>query len=295
MMNPVSGTNDTDNTRTTIEQFFESRGWEYEIYETKKDENLRQRVMKAVNDGVDIVVAAGGDGTVSAVVGGMVNTQVPMGILPLGTGNALARGLNIPLALPDALALLGDSNQIFTMDVIQLGDDYYCLNVSIGVSAMTMRDTPRAEKRKFGMLAYLRRGIESLIKSRMHRFNLVVDQTKFQLAASELLIANDKLLGMQPLIDGVEINAGDGKLELFIVRAQSLRDYVGVVSHFILRRKSETAELNYLPIHESALIRSVRPLPVQADGEMIGETPVEVKLIPGALKVIVPAAKNGGK
>ncbi len=293
VLNPVAGVTDTDNARDLISAFCDEQGWECEIHETKADEDLRGVIKKAVKDGANMVLVAGGDGTVSSAVNGVINTDTPLGIIPTGTGNALARDLGIPLTVKEALALFGKEHNIQSLDAMLVSEKYYVLNVSIGISAETMLSTPRQEKRRFGMFAYLWRAVGSVIRSRMHRFTVSVDDRKVRFSASEVMIANDKLLGLQPQIEGVDIKADDGRLDMFIVRAQSARDYLNVLFRFLLRRQPHgDPNLRYIDIKDKIEIRANLGLPVQADGEVIGKTPVEIKLVPQALKVIVPIKKD---
>lgn len=295
VLNPVAGLTDADSTKEQIVQFCEDRGLEYDIHETQKDEDVSQLVRDTLERGVDLVIAAGGDGTVSGVVAGMINSKVPMGILPGGTGNALARELSIPLDLSDALGLFESDYTVRTLDVMQVNKEkYYVMNVSVGVSSVIMRTTLRKEKRRFGMFAYIYRAVGSLVNASLHRFTVHVDGRPVQFAASELMIANSKLImGLQPQIDGVEVNPNDGRLDMFIVRAQSLRDYLNVASGFLLRRdRNDDATMNYLEARETISIESEFPLPVQADGEVIGNTPVEIRMLPNALRTIVPTAEE---
>ena len=93
ILNPVAGLTDANVARETITHFCEQQEWKCENHETKKDEDLRKLVRQELRSAHDTIIAAGGDGTVSAVVSGMANSGIPMGILPAGTGNALAREL----------------------------------------------------------------------------------------------------------------------------------------------------------------------------------------------------------
>ena len=78
----------------------------FEIYESKKEDDLGNVVLARLKDGFDLVVAAGGDGTVSDVIYGLVGTPIPLGIIPAGTANLLAQELKVPLSLEDAIALI---------------------------------------------------------------------------------------------------------------------------------------------------------------------------------------------
>ncbi len=294
VLNPVAGFTDASAVRQTITRFCEEHHWQCDIHETAKDEDLRKLVRDYLKQGTDIVIAAGGDGTVSAVVSGMVNSRVPMGILPAGTGNVFARDLGIPLNLDGALNLLGDKHVVQELDIMEVSEiskpDYYVMNVSVGISSLIMRKTGREEKRRFGFLAYIYNAIGFILHSDLHPFLVKVDNKQLHISATEVMLANCKLMGLQPQFDGVDVNPHDGSLDMFIVRAKSLKGYLSVIARFIRRRKpGEDAQLRYLNVRKEIEIQSNPPMPVQADGEVIGKTPVKVRLVPGALRVIVPA------
>lgn len=292
VLNPVAGLTKAEDARQTIERFCEQKGWTCNIHETKPDEDLRDLVRQELKKGVDLVIAAGGDGTVSAVVSGMVNSNVPMGILPAGTGNALARDLNIPLDLQQALDVIGGEHVVRRLDTMELNGDYWVLNVSIGVSSLTMRNTSRAQKRRFGMLAYAWRAVGLLARSDTHRFELRLNDRVYRFHASEVMIANSKLLGLQPQLEGVNIDMNDGRLDLFVIRAEGTRDYLGLFAGFLFPKDRNADEkLRYLEITDTIEISSEFPLPVQADGEVICNTPVRVKLVADSLLVVVPQPK----
>jgi diacylglycerol kinase family enzyme len=156
-----------------------------------------------------------------------------------------------------------------------------------------MHNTKRKEKRRFGMFAYLYRAIGSIIRSDMHRFQVVVDDKQIRFSATEVMLTSHKLMGLQPQFDGVEVDPNDGRLDMFIVRAKSLPGYLKVILRFIRpTAPDEDPNLRYVEVHKSIQIKSDVPLPVQADGEVVGNTPVEVNLIPHALEVIVPCAEK---
>lgn len=297
VLNPVAGTTDAENAKDVIIKYCEEQGWDCDIHETQKNEDLRQLVRDALTKGVDFVIAAGGDGTVSEVVGGMVRSDVPMGIIPAGTGNNLARDLSIPMDLKGALSVLGDEHNIQHMDVMEVNKKkFYVLNVSVGLTSQVMKNTPRAQKRRFGFFAYLWHAVESIAHTDMHVFNLVVDGKTLRVRASEMMVANSKFMGLQPQLDGVEIDPADGRLDIFIVRTQSFREYLDLAAAFILRRKPESdPTLHYIEAHSVIQIQSQTPLPAQADGEVIGTTPVEVHLIPDSLRIIVPRPAEEAK
>ncbi|HXQ36600.1 MAG TPA: acylglycerol kinase family protein, partial [Anaerolineales bacterium] len=106
VVNPVAGVTQPEAVREKIETTLQARDIPFEIYETKGDDNFRQIIRNAIQQGFKLIIAAGGDGTLSGVIDGLVDTQIPLLILPTGTWNALAQALNIPLQIDAAIELL---------------------------------------------------------------------------------------------------------------------------------------------------------------------------------------------
>jgi diacylglycerol kinase (ATP) len=293
VLNPVAGVTNAVDALDMIQRFCDTRSWDYEIYQTKPDDNVPEIVQQRLKEDVDLVIAAGGDGTVAGVVSGLANSKVPMAILPAGTGNAMARNLGVPLRLEDALELIKGPNQSRKLDLMEIDGRFFVLNIGIGVSSLTMRRTQRNEKRRFGFFAYVWRAIGSIVHSDMHRFTVTVDDQSYRVSATELMIANDRLMGFQPQIDGVEVDPNDGRLDLFIVRARTIRDYIDLLFGFFFRRKRNgNRNLRYLEVREQAHIESEFALPVQADGDEVGVTPITVRLVPNGIYVITPKEKH---
>lgn len=293
VLNPVAGLTDADTALETIEEFCAAQQWECDIHSTCPEDDVRQLVRDALSRGVDLVIAAGGDGTVSAVVTGMANSGKPFGILPAGTGNMLARDLGIPLDMEEALELLRGPNRIQPLDAMQLGKEYYVLNVSVGLSSLVMRKTAREDKRRFGMLAYVWHGLGPLMRPDVHRFKMKIDGVEYDFSASEVMITNTRLMGIDVAAKGINIDAADGQLDLFVIHASTAVDYLKVFSNFVVAQQTENQDtLSYIKVRDHVSIESEFPLPVQADGEEIGVTPVELHLVPQALHVIAPVPEN---
>jgi predicted polyphosphate/ATP-dependent NAD kinase len=117
VLNPVAGNSDASIVRQALEENLGNGDWYYEIYETTGQERLADVVRAALGQDFDVFVAAGGDGTVSGVVNGLIHSKHPLGIIPVGTGNTLARELDIPLNIEDALGILIGEHEVRTIDV----------------------------------------------------------------------------------------------------------------------------------------------------------------------------------
>lgn len=151
MLNPIAGQASVDEIRQAIDRSFTNSRHSIEIYETSGEENVAQLTRDACQRGVQLVVAAGGDGTVAAVVNGHIHNRIPLGIIPAGTGNGLARALGIPLDLEEPVSLLAGSHSLMDIDAMRVGDQYFTLNVSVGFSARAMRRTEPKKKRRLNI------------------------------------------------------------------------------------------------------------------------------------------------
>ena len=144
------------------------------VCEPAPGESLFEQVRDAVASGCDLVVAAGGDGTVSAVADALAGGQVPLGIVPLGTANVLAGELGIPFDLDLACALLAGDHAFAKIDAMELRGKHYVTQVGVGLDAEMIRDTPDEHKRRFGRVAYLWTAAARLLGARSRRFTLTV-------------------------------------------------------------------------------------------------------------------------
>jgi diacylglycerol kinase (ATP) len=293
VLNPAAGRVNTDALRKSLIQRLESAGIGYRIYSLSGGDNLKTVVQEAVEKGASLVVAAGGDGTVSGVADGLANSSVPLAVVPTGTGNVVAREFGIPLKQDQALQVIISSKKVRPIDLMQVGERYYLLNIGIGISSLTMRSTRREFKRRFGVLAYLWVGLKQLLGFQPTRFRIKIDGHSLSVRASEIMITNLSLFGMEPFHWDTDIEPDDGKLDLCIVRARNLIDYIRVGWGMLPGQRDHRNHLNCLTIERSLSLQSNPNLPVQADGEIIGPTPLELKIKAQALRILVPETESG--
>jgi len=287
VLNPAAGGHGFDTLRQALARHIAGRGIRYCIYETSPDERIDEAIRKRVGEGFDMIAVVGGDGTVSGVAGGLVGTSVPLGIIPTGTGNILARELDIPLNTERALRLIAGDHHIRKIDAMRVGDRTFILNIGVGISALTVRDTAGKDKSRFGMLAYVWTAFIKIFQFRPRRFTLTVDGKVLRIRSPEVAIANSGIIGTMLLPDAPDIRIDDGALDLCIVRAHSIRDYPVLVLNILARRPLRRS-VRCLKASSSITIETERPLLVQADGEIAGRTPITVDVLPGAVGVIVP-------
>jgi YegS/Rv2252/BmrU family lipid kinase len=295
VLNPVAGRTQPKDVRKALDTHFKDREWQVEIYETSGDEKVVNVVRRAVSDGAERVFAAGGDGTVSAVADGLIGTDVPLGIIPAGTGNVLAQELDIPQDIDKACRLLAESAVTRSLDALKVEERYYILSIGTGADAMTIEQTGRKEKRRFGRLAYVASMIKVLVGIQPHRFVLEIDGKTRHVRAADVLVTNISTL-IKPLRWGRHIRPDDGQIDICVVRAKNLVDVLLVVLDMIWPGSPrEDRNLRFLTARERVHIASERPMTVQGDGEVLGKTPVEALVVAGAVKVFVADPKRQQK
>ena len=286
--NPVSGQVEADVVRDQIVQAMQQHQIPYEIYETTGKEKLHEVVKAAIEKGFEQFIAVGGDGTIAGVASGLVNTGVPLIILPSGTVNALARELQIPIGIQDGADWWTADREIREIDVIQIRDRYFLLNVSIGLSADIMKSAPREEINRLGVLAFIRQALKRRKELPVYRFQVTVDGVVAYIRATELFIANSgTLLGLKALQLDPRADLDTGRMSVCYIRLRSLFDYLRIALRLIAA-PSEKRELDCIDVHREVRIHCHEPVPVQGDGEQVGTTPVTISLVPRALKIVVP-------
>jgi diacylglycerol kinase (ATP) len=290
VFNPTAGKEgQADEVRAALARHFVPPRWMPEIYETTGEEDIAAICRAACERGASLVIVAGGDGTLVGVANGLVHSPVPLGIIPLGTGNDLARALLIPLKIDEAVELLAGDHAVIEVDALQVGERCYFSNVGVGMSPAMMNDTSSAAKKHLGRLAYVMTMIRRASIFRLHRYTLTLDGRARSIRAAEVMISNTTLLRKPPLVFGAPETLGDGQFEVYVLTARWPWDYLRLVWDMFLRPGKPAAKLSHWVVKQSARIDAVRRSSmVQADGEVIGRTPVEIKLVPKALHVIVP-------
>jgi YegS/Rv2252/BmrU family lipid kinase len=288
VINPVAGVSQAEMVREKIESALETRDIPLEIYETTGEEDLKRHVREVVKRGFKLFISAGGDGTLSSVIDGLVGTEIPLVIIPTGTWNALAQALDIPLQIDNAIELLFQEHRIQIIDAMQIEQRYYVLSVSAGVGSRTMEEVKREAKRRFGRFADLRTAIGNLLEFRSYRFEVKIDGELKKFRASDLMVANSGILGLK----GIQLNPGirmdDGKLNVCRIYANTINDYLKLaVSMF---RGDQKLNWNILCVEalDKVEIRCRARLPVQGAGDLIGHLPITVKIRPKAVHIVTP-------
>jgi len=288
VLNPKGGQADPVTLQQALDRNCRPEEWQVRVYRVKDGEDLGAEVRAAVRERYEVVAAAGGDGTVAAVANALIGTGVPLAILPVGTGNALARELALPLSLDRACALIAGEHQIRVIDVMQVGEHYCILNVSAGLSAISMRETTGESKQRYGMLAYILTALRGLAGFQARRYELEVDGLPISARASDVLVVNGSTPVASLRRTGPSLQLDDGMLGVYVIRARTLLDYLASVWVMLWRLEGRDRRVRVYDARATVKLDASPTAVLQADGDALGETPVTIKLVRQALNVIVP-------
>ena len=287
IVNPAAGAEATGKLREELENHFPRAGVVCEICKTRPDVRIGDEIRTRLRDGLDFVVAAGGDGTVAAAIDGLAGSHVPLGIVPLGTGNLVARELGIPIEVSDAVAMIAGAPRLRRIDALRINGRVFVLNASIGISAAIMGNTSPGEKRFFGPIAYVGTGIWRTPRYKPLRVALTIDGQYNSFVAIDVAVLNCGILTRSIYPKGADVRVDDGHLDVLVLRVRNLLDYPRYFLDLLFRRPAAPLAF-YFRAERTVRIRCQTTQPVQADGDIIGETPVEIEVLPAAVTVLVP-------
>ncbi len=267
-------------------------GWEVDGQVVKRKRNLGRLATWAVNEGVDVVVAVGGDGSVLQVAAALADTDVALGIIPTGTGNLLAGNLRIPRRPDRAAKVLveGRRRRIDLGSIMVDGKDcHFAVACGVGFDAEVMRATDRPQKERWGKLAYFASALGQTRTIRNVPHTITLDGEVSTTEAAQVVIANFGRM-LPALGPRREIEPDDGFFDVIVIRASG--PLPGLLAGWEVLRRTELGESPTGRVVR-ARAREVRVEThpsrlVQADGSVIGRTPIIARVRPGALAVIVP-------
>ncbi|MEV1146072.1 diacylglycerol kinase family protein [Micromonospora sp. NPDC049799] len=247
---------------------------------------LERSLSAALDLGPDLLVAGGGDGTLSTAARLLAHTDVAMGLLPFGTTNNFARTVGIPLHLDGAVAVLTEG-KVIDLDLGLAGDVPFTNHVGVGLSADIMLRTPPRLKRATGRLAYPATALALLTRHRPLRATVRAGGTVHEFVTHQLYVANGGFHAGRPIT--ADANADDRLLVAYPVGGATRRDLLRHTARNAATGHRRTlGDAPFLAVDELWL-ETDRPAGVEVDGELHGRTPVRVGLAPNALRVMAPA------
>lgn len=277
IINPASGGDEP--VLNTLNRVFAAHDVAWDVSITHGPGDAERLAREAVAAGVDLVAGYGGDGTVMEIANGLVDSHVPLGVLPGGTGNSVAKELNMPLDLARAAELLCQTDDVRHIDLGRVGDRYFVLHLYAGLQPSQRAD--RDLKDSMGVLAYLVSALRVLRDPQVTGYMLSVDGEQIEQEGVVCLVFNTLNVGVE-LPFTKTIRPDDGLLDLVLVKKASL----GVLPSLLEREREDDFLQHWRGREISVRAESVQD--VWIDGEEGGKTPFTAVAVPRALRVVTP-------
>ena len=282
VINPAAGKDEP--ILNTINDVFSQHNVAWTISVTQKYGDATEFARKAAEDGFDIVAGYGGDGTQHEIANGIVGTNALMGVLPGGTGNGFANEMATPTTLKPALELLCTSQKVRHVDVVQMGDGYFVQRLYVGIEPE--KQTSRESKDKYGTFAYAIDSFHQAQNQKEYKYQVTIDGEQFEFMAMKLYVVNAAKAGTGISITGNISKVDDGLVDIFVLTGKNLRSLTGAADR-VLHLDTKNSR-DFMRQGKEVSIDTDPDQPVWTDGEYTGRTPISMKVIPGALSVIVP-------
>jgi len=255
-----------------------------EVIFTERPGHATEIAAKAIANGADIIVASGGDGTVNEVACALVDTNIPMGILPAGSGNGLARCLGISMSYALALRTIIRGNTKL-MDVATVNDKLYTSIAGIGFDAFVAQKFAESSIR--GMISYMQIILNEFSSYKPLTYNLTIDGEDFEKQALMIVFANSNQFGFNTKI-APDAKVDDGYLDICVVKKMPVTQLLNVGYNTMRGTLGNTGFAEYFRGKEISITNIHDPL-MNIDGEpKIMNSPVSIKIKPLCLRVIVP-------
>jgi YegS/Rv2252/BmrU family lipid kinase len=242
----------------------------------------------AVRDGFRKIVAAGGDGTIHAVVNGLVGTSATLGLLPIGTVNVFAIELGLPIHSLESCWSIIEADQVRLVDLPSANGKYFVQLAGVGLDAQAVKETSLALKRNFGPLSYLISAAQIAARVPPRLFLESADSTIAE--ASFVLIGNGRRYGGPfPFFKHAVLD--DGLLDVVAFKQVGYLEIIKYLQDVFFSSDIRLPEVEYFQT-ERLRISSDGDVPVELDGEVVGNCPVEFALRDQQLRVLAPTLSD---
>jgi diacylglycerol kinase family enzyme len=285
----AGGSEDNDAVRV-VEAAFASCGERVRVFVAHSGVEVTEIARRALAEGARALVAGGGDGTVGSVAGALVGSELPLGVLPLGTLNHFAKDLRIPLALEDAARTICEG-RVVRVDVGEVNGQVFINNSSLGLYPRIVRRREKLQEREGSgkWSAFMRASLAMLRRFPFLDVRLDADGQLIVRKTAFVFVGNNEYQ-MESLRIGARARLDAGQLSLYVAHRTGRLGLLRLALSALFGRLREAHDFDALRAQE-IWVETRRPkrLPVATDGEVtVMTTPLHYRIRPGALKVIVP-------
>jgi len=291
IINPKSGTSSKQSLPQKIAQELDARKYETHIFITGYAGHGSEIAQRAIEDKADYVIAVGGDGTVNEVARTLINTNITLGIIPLGSGNGLARDLQIPMNSKEALEIIKDDN-IIKIDYGIANDNIFFCTCGMGFDAMVSERAAREKKR--GTLMYMKNILEAFVEEKPQTYEIVFPEGTIKDKAFVVTCANAGQYGYNAFI-APNADIQDGKMNIVIIKPLNILDVPQTTLQLFSKNLDNNKKMLQVLTNEVQIKREHEGV-MHVDGDPIRTgKEINVKIIQNGLKVLVPQKSHKKK
>jgi diacylglycerol kinase (ATP) len=291
VLNPAAGQRDTERVLRLLAAAFASRRVGFDVVETAGAGDAERFARAAVETGYRCVVAVGGDGTVGEIITALAGTDVPLGIIPKGTGNQVAYNLGLPRTVEEAVEVVVNGVAA-PIDLGQVdGGRHFAMAVGTGWDTAMMSIATRELKDRWGFGAYIYAFMQLGRTRPTQLYRITADGESAEVHAAMVVVANMGVIVSNPpalkLTLGPNVSHRDGKLDVCVFAPRTLGDVAGLLWSMTRTRFAGDDRMLFFQASEVRL-ETDPPTLYEMDGELVGQTPLVARAVPGAVRVLVP-------
>ncbi len=285
IVNPASGMDRP--VLRPLNAVFHKAGVDWDLYVTKKAGDAERYARQLVAAGEAVVAVYGGDGTVKEVARALAGSRAHLAILPGGTGNALASELGLPYDLTLAAGLLcGAPAELRPVDMGEVNGQRFVLRASLGFETNLLRGTDRQLKDKLGKLAYPAVALQQIETLPLTRYHLTLDGREILAEGVQCTVANSAQMGIGGLALAQGGSVTDGLLDIIVLRRMDLAALASIALSNVMG-EDLSAEIQHWQGRTVTIVADP-PEAVALGEDVVATTPVTIRVVPGALQVLVP-------
>ena len=287
IINPHSGRNTPTDTVDLINKYLDSDRFSPVFYKTEYRGHAKSLAYLAANEGCKILVAVGGDGTVNEVASANVMLQMPLGIIPTGSGNGLARHLQIPISVSKALGII-NQNSIQNIDAGKINDFWFFCTCGVGFDAKIGFKFSKINQR--GFLGYLKTIVKEFRRYNIKKYRFKVDDKKYVRKAFLITIANASQYGNNAFI-APDARIDDGLLDICIVKPFPRWKVFFLAFRLMRGSINQSKYYEFMRGKTVSFKKPKKKYVLHFDGEPIKfkKEKIQIDIVPKILPVIIPA------
>ncbi len=284
IINPISGVGSKKKIPKMIEDICEKKEASLKISFTEYAGHASELTKQAIDEGADVILAVGGDGTVNEIARAMIYSEAVLGIIPKGSGNGLARELHIPMDTKRALEMIVSGN-IITIDGCKANERIFFTTCGVGFDAAVSKKFAKEKRR--GSLTYVKNILEEYLSYKPEVYELLIDDQTIKEKAFLVACANASQYGNNAYI-APHANIQDGKMDVTILSPFTPLDIAPLAIQLFTKQIEQNNKIKSIKANRVTITRQ-KPGIMHLDGEPVeAESEIELSVLPKALKVLTP-------